>query len=57
MDVIGNRFGRLHTGTLWREDRQDDQAMMLTVLAALYVLGSIGIAALMVYALIKSWRE
>jgi len=31
--------------------------MMLTVVAALYVLGSIGIAALMVYALIKSWRE
>jgi len=31
--------------------------MMLTVLAALYVLGSIGIAGLMVYALIKSWRE
>ena len=31
--------------------------MMLTIVATLYVLGSIGIAGLMVYALIKSWRE
>jgi len=31
--------------------------MMVTIVATLYVLGSIGIAGLMVYALIKGWRE
>jgi len=31
--------------------------MILTIVATLYVLGSMGIAALMVYALIKGWRE